>query len=65
MGSTYGKVKSLNLDPFLLRDYVHVAGIGICHLAQAVKGDNEVLLKGVGDKGSNLEVKHMIEMVTM
>ena len=38
-------------------------GIGICHLAQAVKGDNEILLKGVAEKGSNEEVKHIIEMV--
>ncbi|XP_024960173.1 uncharacterized protein LOC112500818 isoform X2 [Cynara cardunculus var. scolymus] len=36
--------------------------IGICHLAQAVKGDNEILLKGVGEKGYNEEVKHIIEM---
>ncbi|KVI02261.1 RNA-binding S4 domain-containing protein [Cynara cardunculus var. scolymus] len=31
--------------------------IGICHLAQAVKGDNEILLKGVGEKGYNEEAK--------
>ncbi|KAK1431001.1 hypothetical protein QVD17_14188 [Tagetes erecta] len=36
------------------------SGIGICHLAQAVKGENGVLLKGVG--GYNEEVKQIIEM---
>ncbi|KAM0029086.1 putative RNA-binding S4 domain, nucleotide-binding alpha-beta plait domain superfamily [Helianthus debilis subsp. tardiflorus] len=35
---------------------------GICHLAQAAKGETEVLLKGVGERGSNEEVKHIIEM---
>ncbi|XP_071730134.1 uncharacterized protein [Rutidosis leptorrhynchoides] len=35
------------------------SGNGICHLAQAVKGENEVLLKG---GGSNEEVKHIIDM---
>ncbi|KAI3755779.1 hypothetical protein L1987_55585 [Smallanthus sonchifolius] len=38
------------------------SGIGICHLAQAARGETEVLLKGVGERGSNEEVKHIIEM---
>ncbi|KAI7732986.1 hypothetical protein M8C21_024977 [Ambrosia artemisiifolia] len=38
------------------------SGVGICHLAQAAKGETEVLLKGVGERGSNEEVKHIIEM---
>ncbi|KAJ9551432.1 hypothetical protein OSB04_015477 [Centaurea solstitialis] len=48
--------------PSLFHPPLISSGIGICHLAQAVKGDNEILLKGVGDKGSNEEVKHIIEM---
>ncbi|KAI3702845.1 hypothetical protein L6452_28598 [Arctium lappa] len=48
--------------PSLFHSPLISSGIGICHLAQAVKGDNEILLKGVGEKGSNEEVKHIIEM---
>lgn len=44
--------------PFLFHTPLTSSGIGICHLAQAVKGDSDVLLKGVG----NEEVKHIIEM---
>lgn len=36
---------------------------GICHLAQAVKGNVDDLLKGVGDKNAIEEVKHILEMV--
>ncbi|XWS28014.1 hypothetical protein CRYUN_Cryun25bG0029600 [Craigia yunnanensis] len=35
---------------------------GLCHIAQVIKGDNDVLLKGVGDKSSIEEVKHILEM---
>lgn len=35
----------------------------MCHLAQAIKGDTDNLLKGVGDKGAIEEVKHILEMV--
>ncbi|GMN54510.1 hypothetical protein TIFTF001_023637 [Ficus carica] len=35
---------------------------GICQLAQAIKGDTDVLLKGVGDKNTIEEVKHILEM---
>ncbi|KAF3442904.1 hypothetical protein FNV43_RR16822 [Rhamnella rubrinervis] len=35
---------------------------GICHLAQAIKGDVDVLLKGVGDKNTIEEVKRILEM---
>ncbi|KAK3034974.1 hypothetical protein RJ639_033352 [Escallonia herrerae] len=40
--------------------------LGICHLAQAVKGDTGdtvALLKGVGDKGAIEDVKHVVEMM--
>ncbi|KAM1555080.1 hypothetical protein ACFX13_007761 [Malus domestica] len=36
---------------------------GICHLAQAIKGDADDLLKGVADKTVIEEVKHVHEMV--
>lgn len=35
---------------------------GICHLIQAVKGNFDDLLKGVGDKNAIEEVKHILEM---
>ncbi|XWS28018.1 hypothetical protein CRYUN_Cryun25bG0030000 [Craigia yunnanensis] len=35
---------------------------GLCHIAQVIKGDNDVLLKGVRDKSSIEEVKHILEM---
>ncbi|KAK2968442.1 hypothetical protein RJ640_004448 [Escallonia rubra] len=36
--------------------------LGICQLAQAVKGDTVALLKGVADKGAIEDVKHVVEM---
>ncbi|KAL4580335.1 hypothetical protein LXL04_016525 [Taraxacum kok-saghyz] len=36
--------------------------VGICHMAQAIKGDSEVLPKGTGERGSIEEVKHILEM---
>ncbi|XP_038689657.1 putative RNA-binding protein YlmH isoform X4 [Tripterygium wilfordii] len=38
------------------------SALGICQLAQAIKGDVDVLLKGVGDKSAIEEVKHVLEM---
>ncbi|PON40050.1 Photosystem II S [Parasponia andersonii] len=35
---------------------------GMCHLAQAIKGDIDVLLNGVADKNTVEEVKHILEM---
>ncbi|KAL5564402.1 hypothetical protein UlMin_027566, partial [Ulmus minor] len=35
---------------------------GVCYLAQAIKGDVDVLLNGVGDKNTIEEVKHVLEM---
>nr|KJB81957.1 hypothetical protein B456_013G169000 [Gossypium raimondii] len=34
---------------------------GLCHIAQVIKGDNDVLLKGVGDKSAIEEVKHILD----
>ncbi|KAB1995611.1 hypothetical protein ES319_D13G172100v1 [Gossypium barbadense] len=34
---------------------------GLCHIAQVIKGDNDVLLKGVGDKSAIKEVKHILD----
>ncbi|XP_022753266.1 uncharacterized protein LOC111301688 isoform X1 [Durio zibethinus] len=36
--------------------------LGLCHIAQVIKGDNDVLLRGVGDKSAIEEVKHILEM---
>lgn len=38
---------------------------GICQLAQAIKGDIDVLLNGVGDKNTIEDVKHILEMVLL
>ncbi|KAF8391335.1 hypothetical protein HHK36_023639 [Tetracentron sinense] len=35
---------------------------GICHVAHAIRGDADVLLKGVGDKNAIEAVKHILEM---
>ncbi|XVF04233.1 hypothetical protein REPUB_Repub05bG0064700 [Reevesia pubescens] len=35
---------------------------GFCNIAQVIKGDNDVLLKGVGDKSAIEEVKRILEM---
>lgn len=48
--------------------YLHVKSppytvSGICQLVQAVKGDIDVLLNGVGDKGVIVDVKHILVMV--
>lgn len=48
--------------------YLHVnncpnAISGTCQLLQAVKGDIDVLLNGVGDKGVIVDVKHILVMV--
>ncbi|XP_076905554.1 uncharacterized protein LOC143561320 isoform X1 [Bidens hawaiensis] len=39
-----------------------VTGVGICHLAQAARSETEAVLNRVGERGSNEEVKHIIEM---
>ncbi|GJS78787.1 RNA-binding S4 domain-containing protein [Tanacetum coccineum] len=51
-------------QPFIKRAVASIPNpcVGISHLAQAVKGDTEVSLKGGGERGSNEEVKHIIEM---
>uniref|UniRef100_A0A2P2IMQ6 Uncharacterized protein n=1 Tax=Rhizophora mucronata TaxID=61149 RepID=A0A2P2IMQ6_RHIMU len=35
---------------------------GLCYLAQAMKGEVDVLLKGIEDKSMMEEVKHVLEM---
>lgn len=54
--------KSKNFDFILSNCYSFC--LGICHLAQAIKGDVDDLVKGVGDKSSIEEVKHILEMVS-
>lgn len=36
---------------------------GFCQIVQVIKGDNDVLLKGVGDKSAIEEVKHILDTV--
>ena len=39
------------------------AALGLCQLSQAIKSDTDFLLKGVGDKDTNEDVKRVLEMV--
>ncbi|CAL2254103.1 unnamed protein product [Prunus armeniaca] len=50
------------LVTFPLSPRLSSSGSGICHLAQAVKRDDDDLLKGVVDKTVIEEVKHVLEM---
>ncbi|MCD7466604.1 hypothetical protein HAX54_003446 [Datura stramonium] len=45
----------------ILRTPLHSA-FGICSLPQAIKGDADVLLKGVGDKNNIEDVKRIVEL---
>ncbi|KAA8523912.1 hypothetical protein F0562_010335 [Nyssa sinensis] len=44
-----------------LKTRLSSSALGICHLAQAMKGDVDVLVKGVGDKSTIEAVKQIIE----
>lgn len=35
----------------------------MCHVAQATRGNTDVLVRVVGEKGAVDEVKHVVEMV--
>ncbi|KAL9441206.1 hypothetical protein AB3S75_019811 [Citrus x aurantiifolia] len=48
--------------PFTFPTSLRHTASGICHLIQAVKGNFDDLLKGVGDKNAIEEVKHILEM---
>ena len=37
--------------------------VGMCHVAQATRGNTDVLVRVVGEKGAVDEVKHVVEMV--
>ncbi|GAB4846433.1 hypothetical protein Ancab_025438 [Ancistrocladus abbreviatus] len=52
-----GALRAVYLSPPL-----RSSGAGICHLAQAIKSDVDVLLKGVGDPSTAETVKHVVEM---
>lgn len=66
LGINYSNNKlpySLSLRSFpLATTPLSSSAFGICHLAQAIKGDMDVLLRGVGDNGLTEDVKHIIEM---
>ncbi|XP_019072440.1 uncharacterized protein LOC100248657 isoform X2 [Vitis vinifera] len=49
-----------NLRSFPLS--THLNSSGMCHLAQAMKGDANSLLKGVADRSTIEAVKHILEM---
>nr|XP_027063268.1 uncharacterized protein LOC113689719 isoform X1 [Coffea arabica] len=38
------------------------SALGLCQLSQAIKSDTDFLLKGVGDKDTNEDVKRVLEM---
>ncbi|CAN7104823.1 unnamed protein product [Brassica rapa subsp. narinosa] len=41
---------------------IKIAALRRCHVAEAMKGDVELVLKGVGDQAVAKEVKHILEM---
>ncbi|XP_049347295.1 uncharacterized protein LOC125811797 isoform X1 [Solanum verrucosum] len=47
----------------ILRTPLHPSAFGICSLPQAIKGDADILLKGVGDKNTIEDVKRIVELV--
>ncbi|ESR65070.1 S4 RNA-binding domain-containing protein [Citrus sinensis] len=51
--------------PFTFPTSLRHTASGIRHLIQAVKGNFDDLLKGVGDKNAIEEVKHILEMESM
>ncbi|XP_021690598.1 uncharacterized protein LOC110672192 isoform X3 [Hevea brasiliensis] len=55
--SFYGTSRSLPLIAPMRN-----SALGICHLAQAMKGQVNDLLKGVGDRSVNEEVKFIVDM---
>ncbi|XP_015169688.1 putative RNA-binding protein YlmH isoform X2 [Solanum tuberosum] len=46
----------------ILRTPLHPSVFGICSLPQAIKGDADILLKGVGDKNTIEDVKRIVEL---
>uniref|UniRef100_A0A5B7BX92 RNA-binding S4 domain-containing protein n=1 Tax=Davidia involucrata TaxID=16924 RepID=A0A5B7BX92_DAVIN len=53
--------KTLRSIPLKTRLSSSSSALGICHVAQAMKGDVDVLVKGVGDKSTIDVVKQIIE----
>ncbi|KAJ9671622.1 hypothetical protein PVL29_025366 [Vitis rotundifolia] len=51
-----------NLRSFPLLTHLNSSASGMCHLAQAMKGDANSLLKGVADRSTIEAVKHILEM---
>ncbi|KAL6314704.1 hypothetical protein AAG906_027051 [Vitis piasezkii] len=51
-----------NLRSFPLSTHLNSSASGMCHLAQAMKGDANSLLKGVADRSTIEAVKHILEM---
>ncbi|XP_059277126.1 uncharacterized protein LOC132031254 isoform X1 [Lycium ferocissimum] len=49
-------------NTLILRTPLYPSAFGICSLPQAVKGDADVLLKGVADKNTIEDVKRIVEL---
>ena len=39
--------------------------LGMCHVAQATRGNTDVLVRVVGEKGAVDEVKHVVEIINI
>lgn len=65
LASFGGKFQLLYLITCTLVDTSGDTAAGICQLAvsQAINGNVNGLLRGVGDKNTNEAVKHMVELV--
>ncbi|XP_019226562.1 PREDICTED: uncharacterized protein LOC109208018 [Nicotiana attenuata] len=56
-------VKEIFYDrTLILRTPLRSSAFGICDLPQAIKGDTDVLLKGLGDKNTIEDVKRIVEL---
>lgn len=47
----------------LMKSLIKIAALRRCYIAEAIKGDVDFLLKGVGDQAVAKEVKQILEMV--
>lgn len=54
---------ALNLDPVSIFNVFWSAASGVSQAVQALKGEVDVLIKGVGERNVAKEVKHILEMV--
>lgn len=55
-------LRTLPISPPLFLHCRPRYSVGFCHLANAIKGEGDVFLKGIGDKNSTETVKRILEM---